>query len=165
MPSPSRLKASTVTVMASPGKSTSHHCGTRPVIASASMLPQVGVGGGTPTPRKPRAASITMATPRCVVANTRYGATHWGSTCRDITRKDEAPAARPASTNGIALTLSATERMTRPPKGTRVIAMATMTAGSPVPIAIEIAMARIRSGKDWKISITRWLIRSKRPPR
>ncbi len=26
-------------------------------------------------------------------------------------------------------------------------------------------MARIRSGKDWKISITRWLSRSNRPPR
>jgi hypothetical protein len=32
------------------------------------MLPQVGVGGGMPTPRKPSDASMTMATPRCVVA-------------------------------------------------------------------------------------------------
>src|SRR5262249_46129045 len=65
MPSPRRLKASTVTVMASPGKNTSHHDGTRPVIESASILPQVAVGGGTPTPRKPSAASMTIATPRC----------------------------------------------------------------------------------------------------
>jgi hypothetical protein len=71
MPSPSRLKASTVTVMARPGKKASHHGGTSAVMESASMLPQVGVGGGTPTPRKPSAASMTMATPRCVVASTR----------------------------------------------------------------------------------------------
>ena len=57
------------------------------------MLPQVGVGGGTPTPRKPSAASMTMATPRWVVASTRYGATHWGRTCTAITRSDEAPLA------------------------------------------------------------------------
>src|SRR5882762_10923778 len=49
MPSPRRLKASTVTVMARPGKNASHQGGTRAVIESASMLPQVGVGGGTPT--------------------------------------------------------------------------------------------------------------------
>jgi len=71
IPSPSRLNASTVMVIAAPGKSTSHQCGTSPVIASASMLPHVGVGGGTPTPRKPSAASITIATPRWVVARTR----------------------------------------------------------------------------------------------
>jgi hypothetical protein len=47
----------------------------------------------------------------------------------------------------------------------RVMAIATMTAGRPVPIAMEIAMARMRSGNAWRISITRWLIRSKRPPR
>ena len=107
---------------------------------------------------------MTMATPRCVVASTRYGATHWGSTCTAITRSAEAPLARPASTNGISRTVSATERMTRPPKGMRVMAMATMTAGSPVPMAMEMAMARMRSGKDWRISMMRWLTRSKRPP-
>src|SRR5437870_2250383 len=71
MPSPRRLNASTVTVMARPGKKASHHGGTSAVIESASMLPHVGVGGGTPTPRKPSAASMTSAAPRCVVARTR----------------------------------------------------------------------------------------------
>src|SRR5947208_218880 len=146
------------------GKSTSHHRGTRPVIESASMLPQVGVGGGTPTPRKPSAASMTMATPRCVVASTRYGATHWGRTCRRMMRNAEAPLARPASTYAISRTVIATERITRPPKGMRVMAMATITAGSPVPMAMEMAMARIRSGNACKISMMRWLARSKRPP-
>ena len=72
MPSPNRLNASTVTVMAAPGNTTSHHGGTRPEFSeSASMLPQVGVGGGMPTPRKPSDASMTMATPRWVVARIR----------------------------------------------------------------------------------------------
>jgi len=82
-----------------------------------------------------------------------------------MTRNCEAPAARPASTKGISRTLIATERITRPPNGMRVIAIAAMTAGSPVPMAIEIAMARMRSGKACRTSMIRWLTRSKRPPR
>jgi hypothetical protein len=61
--------------------------------------------------------------------------------------------------------VSATERITRLPNGIRVVAMATMTAGIPVPIAMEMAMARIRSGNDWSTSVMRWLTRSNRPPR
>ena len=80
-------------------------------------------------------------------------------------RSADAPLARPASTYGISRTVSATERITRPPNGMRVIAMATMTAGSPVPMAIEMAMARIRSGNACSTSMIRWLTRSKRPPR
>ena len=151
--------------MASPGKKTSHQCGTSDVSDSASILPQVGVGGGMPTPRNPRAASMMMATPRWVVASTRYGARHCGRTWRIITRSDEPPAARAASTYASSRTVSATERITRLPNGIRVMAMATITAGIPVPIAMEIAMARIRSGKDCKTSVIRWLMRSNRPPR
>ncbi len=90
---------------------------------------------------------------------------HWGSTCSVITRSCEAPAARPASTKGISRTLMATDRITRPPNGMRVTAMAAMTAGRPVPMAIEIAMARMRSGNACRTSMMRWLTRSKRPPR
>ena len=69
MPSPTRLNASTVMVIATPGNSTSHQGGTMPALsASASMLPQVGAGGGMPTPRKPSEASMMIATPRWVVA-------------------------------------------------------------------------------------------------
>src|SRR2546429_3645074 len=71
MPSPRRLNASTVTVMARPGKKASHHGGTSAGIEAASKLPPGGGGGGTPTPRKPSAASMTIAAPRCVVARTR----------------------------------------------------------------------------------------------
>ena len=47
MPSPNKLNANTVKVIAAPGKTTSHQGGTKPELrASANILPQVGVGGG-----------------------------------------------------------------------------------------------------------------------
>ena len=108
-----------------------------------------------PTPRKPSAASMTIATPRCVLARTRYGAMHWGRTWYVMTRADDAPLARPASTYAISRIESATDRMTRPPNGMRVMAMAMMTAGRPVPMAMEMAIARMRSGNDCRISMMR----------
>ena len=44
--------ASTVITIATPGKANIHHSGRKMCEVSApSMLPQVGVGGRTPTPR------------------------------------------------------------------------------------------------------------------
>src|SRR5205814_777938 len=67
-PSPSMLTASTVAARKMPGKRML--CGktrnsARP---SAMMLPQVGVSGGMPTPRKDRIASIRMAEAQTNVA-------------------------------------------------------------------------------------------------
>ena len=39
-----------------------------------------------PAPKNPSAASMMIATPRCVVARIKYGATHCGKICRSITR-------------------------------------------------------------------------------
>ena len=134
MPSPSRLNANTVSVIAAPGNSTSHHGGTSPAFSeSASMLPQVGVGGGMPTPRKPSAASMMIATPRCVVARIKYGATHCGRMCRAIMRICEAPRPRAASTYESSFSDSTTARITRPPNGIRVMAIATITVPMPAP--------------------------------
>ena len=77
----------------------------------------------------------------------------------------EAPRLRAASTKDISLSDSTTERITRPPNGIRVIAMAMMTVTVPEPSAMAIAMASIRSGKDWRNSMMRWLTMSNRPPR
>ena len=166
MPSPSRLKASTVIVIATPGNSTSHHGGTMPAFsASASMLPQVGAGGGIPTPRNPSDASMMIATPRWVVARMRKGATHCGRTWRSMIRDREAPTLRAASTNGISFRESTTDRITRPPKGIRVIAIAMITVTVPEPSAIAMAIARMRSGKACTNSMMRWLMMSNRPPR
>src|SRR4026209_625961 len=50
--SPRRLMPSTVTKRHRPGKSGSHHAVLMYIRASASMVPQVGISGGSPTPRK-----------------------------------------------------------------------------------------------------------------
>ena len=73
MPSPSRLKASTVRVIAAPGKQHQPPGRDQPGIQRVrpACCPRSGVGGGMPTPRKPSAASMMMATPRCVVARIR----------------------------------------------------------------------------------------------
>src|SRR2546428_10943080 len=96
--------------MASPGKKTNHQCGTKEVSESASMLPHVGVGGGTPTPRNPRAASMTTATPRWVGARTRYGARHWGRTWDAMVPRGEAPVQGRASRHAGALADSTARR-------------------------------------------------------
>src|SRR6185295_13670260 len=50
--SPHRLMASTSRRMASPGKSASHQPVVMYLRTSSSMAPQLGVGGGSPSPRK-----------------------------------------------------------------------------------------------------------------
>ena len=50
-PSPTRLKASTVSSRATPGKSMYHHAVSKIDVASESIAPQLAVGGCTPTPR------------------------------------------------------------------------------------------------------------------
>ena len=57
----------------------------------------------------------------------------------------------------ISRTDSATDLITRPPNGMRVMAIAKITAARPVPMAMEMAMARMRSGNAWRISMMRWL--------
>ena len=72
MASPKKLNASTTRVMVRPGNTTKGQWGIRTfATAPPIILPQVGVGGGMPTPRKPRDASMTIATPSCAVASTR----------------------------------------------------------------------------------------------
>ena len=77
----------------------------------------------------------------------------------------DAPRPRAASTYCISFSDSTTERMTRPPNGMRVMAIATITVQVPAPSAMAMAMARIRSGNDCMNSMSRWLMRSKRPPK
>src|SRR5439155_19165520 len=115
-------------VIARPGKNTSHQCGTSDVREPASILPQVGVGGGIPTPKKPSAAAMMMATPKCVVARMRYGATHWGRIGLAMILNGEDPIARAASTYAISLSDRATARTIRPAKRIRGMAIDTTTA-------------------------------------
>jgi len=60
-PSPTKLKAKTVNNIAIPGKM--EYQGAEPIyfIPSLIMLPQLGVGGVIPSPKKLRAASLKIA--------------------------------------------------------------------------------------------------------
>src|SRR5437899_13049760 len=99
--------------MATPGNTTIHHGGLK---ASArtppSMLPQLGIGGGTPTPTKLNAASRKMAAPRCPGGMIKKGATHWGATCGVIRRAPDAPSAPAASTTASPYTATPIDRTT-----------------------------------------------------
>src|SRR5919197_2754553 len=59
-PSPTRLKASTVSSSAMPGKNMNHQATSKIETASDSMAPHDGRGGWTPTPRNESAASSRM---------------------------------------------------------------------------------------------------------
>src|SRR3954452_8677967 len=120
--------ARTVSVIARPGNSASHHSGLNlPTAAPESMVPQLGAGGGTPTPTKLSAASVVIAMPSEAVKITRNGATQAGAMWRTMIRSVEAPATLAESTYTISLVAMATERITRVLEGMRVTAMAIIT--------------------------------------
>ena len=80
---------------------------------SAIMLPQVGVGGGDPKPRKLSVASVTTANANTKVSWTIRGARQLGSTCFLRMRKLPAPIAIAAWTNSISRTTSTEARTIR----------------------------------------------------
>ena len=94
------LNASTTRLIATPGKIARYGAVSRFLRPSPlSIAPQVGVGGGVPSPKKLNAASMTMAFPSHTVAMTRIGANTFGSTWRATIRPGEAPRACAALTN------------------------------------------------------------------
>src|SRR5207245_635428 len=98
--SPKSWVARTIRRMQRPGNTVSHHW---PAIrvgrASASMSPQAGWGGGTPTPRKLSDASAMMTTPMVRLASTVAVFMTFGRMCRLITRSLLAPAISASFTN------------------------------------------------------------------
>src|SRR5450631_245054 len=77
-PSPSRLELSTSRKIARPGRKKKTGSEARNVTESVRMLPSVGVGAGTPTPRKDRAASALTLVGKISVPYTRIGAHRFG---------------------------------------------------------------------------------------
>ncbi len=67
------------------------------------------------------------------------------------------PAARAASTYGISRMASAEARITRAQRGIIGIVMAMIRFGSELPRMATSARASMISGKDRKMSITRWM--------
>src|SRR5438270_13883399 len=112
--SPSSCVANTTSRMPSPGKMVSHQSPTisidRP---SASIDPQAGSGGGTPTPRKLSEASAMITTPIVRLASTIVEFSTLGNMWRKITRVREPPAISASLTNSRSRRLSTSPRMTR----------------------------------------------------
>ena len=95
----------------------------------------------------------------------RNGAMHCGAMCRNIILTCDAPIPRAASTYAVCFMLSATERITRAPNGTRVTAIATIIVHIPAPSTSTSANASIKPGSAIIISTNRWLIISVAPPK
>ena len=94
------LKLRTVNMIATPGKTASHHLFATSVSRlSASILPHVGTSGGTPRPRKESAASDRMTLATLKDAITVNGARMFGRIVRKMMENVLSPMARAASTN------------------------------------------------------------------
>src|SRR5262249_2100589 len=168
--SPKRLKAKTARLMASPGKTAIHGAvSAKSTAAPLSIRPQAGVGSCTPSPRNDRDASARIACPRKAVSGMRCGGTTFGSMWRGrgrgMMRAWLKPAARAASTYGISRIDRALDRMTSALRGIIGTMIARMTFWMPVPSTTTTARARMMSGKDRKMSMTRCTSRSVRPPK
>ncbi|MOA52479.1 hypothetical protein D3C78_1757820 [compost metagenome] len=81
--------------------------------AAASILPQVGAGGGTPRPRKLNALSARMTQPNMEVASTTRGATQLGRMCANTVRRPELPMTAEASMYSFSRSESTEPRTTR----------------------------------------------------
>src|SRR5690606_22304563 len=112
-PSPTRLKASTVTTIARPGNVASHHAPNSTSLPSATILPHEGAGSGTPSPRNESPASSTIVLPMPSVAATMTGASTLGTRCRRMMRGPLMPSARAASMNSRSRRLSTSPRTMR----------------------------------------------------
>ena len=83
--------------MAMPGNAASHQAMRMSLAPCVNMVPQVGISGGTPTPRKDRDASMMMANPSVMVPSTIYEATTLGRIVAQHMRAEPAPMALAAS--------------------------------------------------------------------
>ena len=153
-------------MMASPGKTVSHQ---RPVSsvgrASASMEPQAGAGGGTPTPRKLRDASAMMTTPMVRLASTMVVFITLGTIWRIITRNLLAPATSASFTNSRSRRESTSPRMTLAYRvqntAPRMMTMFHILG----PTRVARNMAKISAGRASHASVMRMIIVSAHPPR
>ena len=80
---------------------------------SASINPHAGWGGGTPTPRKERAASWTMTTPSMRVPSTMAELSTLGRMCLRMIVRLEQPATMARRTKSRSFKESTSPRMTR----------------------------------------------------
>src|SRR5690554_1278077 len=163
-PSPTRLNASTTRTIVRPGNVASHHAPSRLSRPSATMLPHVGVGAETPSPRNERPASRTIVFPMPSVAATITGASTFGIRWRSRMRRDEKPSARAAWTN------SRSRRLSTSPRTMRVVLGHCVSPSTVMMTAIEglnsatIMMSSTRRGNASTMSVNRIRTVSTLPP-
>src|SRR5580658_4271738 len=97
-PSPNILTASTVTQRKIAGKNTMYGLTCHSARPSAMMLPQLGMIGGVPAPRKDNVASVIIAEAQMNVACTISGASVLGRMCFQMITGSRVPDAIAAST-------------------------------------------------------------------
>src|SRR4051812_45749394 len=161
--SPTRLKESTVRNIAAAGRKASRGAMSRLSRPSPIMLPQLEIGGGTPSPRKDSAPSITMmtATPSRKKANS--GSITFGSSSRSRMRVCVAPSACAAMTNSRRDSVSVAARATRMEAGMLSTPRMSVRLKIDWPRKAMIASAKISGGKASSTSMLPTTIVSNRP--
>ncbi len=110
-PSPNTFSERTVSTSIAPG--TIARCGAVAIrsMPSSIIVPQEGLGGRTPAPRKESAASSRMALAIRSVKKTRIVDARFGTTSPNMIRSGPAPWARAASTNSFSRSESTCPRI------------------------------------------------------
>src|SRR6266852_5156855 len=161
---PNRFAARTVMKIVSPGQMTSQLEWKKNVSELVSMLPQLGVAGEMPRPRKSRAASMRTTEPRYRLPKTISTWSTLGSRWRRIRRRSSAPRERVATMKSRARTDSTSPRTSRamlPQPTDAMISASVMVLGLN---SIDIRMKRKIAGTARMMSTKRIKSPSISPP-
>jgi hypothetical protein len=124
------------------------------------MLPQLGMLGGVPAPRKERIASTIIADAATKVPCTRSGGNVLGRMWRHRMRKKPVPLAKAASTKGSSRKVSTTPRTRRVTRGTSATVIAKITFSMLARVSAINAIAISTAGIDISPSMIRITIAS-----
>src|SRR2546427_177585 len=128
------------------------------------MLPHVGVGGCTPSPRNESADSITMTRAMSSVATTSHGVNAFGRMWRRRIRPSRLPRACAACTNSRSRSERTAPRTTRAYTTQLETPMTTMMTGRLGPRTPITAIASRMNGNASWMSASRMRTSSVRPP-
>src|SRR5215831_5698583 len=153
--SPNRLTDSTSKVMAMPGISATHQASASRPRPSEIIMPQVGVGGGMPAPRKLSEASAMMTTPMFSVTRTMKVLSTLGRMWVSMMRSAEQPRTLASATKSRCLSVSTSPRMTRAKEAHTSRLMASTSVPRPWPMVTANSRANRIAGKVKAASTTR----------
>src|SRR5471032_668809 len=162
-PSPTRLSASTVRKMASPGNTLIHQA-MRITLRPAPIMKPQDIRLGSPSPRNDRPLSSRMALATIRLASTMMGESALGRISRKMIAVRERPSTSAACTNSRERSDRNSARMTRATGGQETMAMAaTIEAMLGEKIATRTTASR-KLGTVWKNSVKRMMASSTAPP-